>query len=161
MLIPELCWKIHSRVFRKGVFALAGLIWIVWAGFLPVDSVQAEEKSQVVRQNHSLHSSFQDFAHSRIKLLNRNYLHTPDNMDLKPQGSCFVASYSRVEQDSIQIAVKETGSRETRFIGILSYTESVYESKKHCGREEVKGPFNPVSRRRITEIFRYAGQSWQ
>ncbi|MFW5730381.1 MAG: hypothetical protein ACOCPN_01100 [Desulfonatronovibrionaceae bacterium] len=142
------------------VFLLC-LTWIAAAGTMRADSLMAQEDSQLVDQGHALHSSFQDFAHARIKLLNRNYLHTPDNLDLMSRGGCFVASYSRVDQGSIHTVVKKTGSLKTRYIGVLCYTESVYESTEQCDREEVKGPFSPVTRRRITEIFRYADQSWR
>ena len=122
---------------------------------------KAHNISEVLSVDHHLHASFNDFALFRIQTVNSNYNGTPDKVLLKPRGSQFVARYQIADPETVFIQVKKTDSSLTPFIGVLQYTESVYESNGGCRVSVVEGPFLPVLYRNITEIFRYVDNGWQ
>lgn len=122
---------------------------------------QGSLASVVLGKDHALHVQFQDFAASRIVILNRNYLHRLDNVYIEAGNPHFTGRYLSVDPSTISIEVKPTGSRLTPYIGVLRYTESTYESKGPCRISASEGPFYPVSHRQVTEIFRYNQNRWQ
>jgi hypothetical protein len=134
---------------------------IILFATIPQLTAHAENSSTILEDGHTLHASFLDFSFSRINVINKNYIHTPENIFIEPVDALFVARYRRVEPASISVEVRQTGSARTPFIGVLKYTESVYESNGGCRIGVVEGPFNPVRHRRVTEIFRYVQNRWQ
>ncbi len=143
----------------KSFFCLFFLIAVFMV--MPHGSTRAGNLSVVLDDSHVLHASFLEFSFSRINIINRNYIHTPENIFIEPVDALFVARYKKVEPSSISIEVKNTGSSMTPFIGILKYTESVYESNGGCRIGVIDGPFSPVRHRRVTEIFRYVQNRWE
>ncbi len=123
--------------------------------------VYAQNTSEVLSGNHHLHASFNDFALTRIEIINTNYNGTPDNVLIKSRDSHFVASYQVTDPATVFVEVKQTDSNLTPFIGVLQYTESIYESNGSCMSSVADGPFLPVLHRKITEIFRYVDNQWQ
>lgn len=122
---------------------------------------EAQDTSMILGKDHVLHENFHDFAFSRVQLINSNYMHTPENMSVRPLGSRYVARYQSADPSSITVQVKKTDSVQTPFIGVLRYIESVHESRGQCRVSVLDGPFHPVEQRRITEIFRYVQNKWQ
>lgn len=122
---------------------------------------EAQDASMVLGKDHVLHENFHDFAYTRIQMINSNYMHTPENMLVEPLGSRYVARYQSVDPSTITVQVKKTDSGRTPFIGVMRYIESVHESSGQCRVSVLDGPFRPVQRRRITEIFRYVQNGWQ
>ncbi|MFP4083676.1 MAG: hypothetical protein ACLFP9_00275 [Desulfonatronovibrio sp.] len=115
----------------------------------------------ILGKDHVLHENFHDFAFSRVEMINSSYMHTPENMLVEPAGSGYVARYRSIDPLSITIEVKKTDSGQTPFIGVLRYIESLHENMGQCRVSVLDGPFRPVQKRRITEIFRYVQDSWQ
>ncbi len=122
---------------------------------------QARNASIVLEKDHALHAQFLDFSFSRIQILNRNFMHNPDNIFVEPRDPFFVARYHKVEPASVTVEVKKTNSGMTPYIGVLRYTEIIYESNGGCSISVVEGPFSPVHYRKVTEIFRYVQNRWQ
>ncbi|MFN2343641.1 MAG: hypothetical protein ABR542_09810, partial [Desulfonatronovibrio sp.] len=86
----------------------------------------------LLEKDHSLHLNFHNFALSRIKIINRNFLHTPENVFIEDNGSAYVGRYHEVDPASVVIEVKQIDSSSAPFIGIMQYIESVFESNGHC-----------------------------
>lgn len=122
---------------------------------------RAQEVSVLLEKDHSLHSSFHSFALSRIHTINRNFLHTPENIFIEGNGSAYVGRYHEVDLSSVVVEVKQVNSSTAPFIGIMQYIESVFESNGQCNISAAEGPFNPVRHRKVTEIFRYVQNRWQ
>lgn len=123
--------------------------------------VYSQDASIILDKDHTLYANFLDFAFSRVQLLNRNFLNTSDNILIESKDTLCVAIYQKVDPSSVIIEVKKVDSRQTPFIGVLRYTESVYESNGACHANLVNGPFVPVRHRKVTEIFRYVQNRWQ
>ncbi|WP_150112212.1 hypothetical protein [Desulfonatronovibrio hydrogenovorans] len=122
---------------------------------------RTQEVSAVLAKDHSLHSHFLDFAHIRIRTINRSFVHTPENIFIEARDALFVGRYLKVDPSTITVEVKPTNSGMTPFIGIMQYIESTYESHGPCQVTASQGPFSPVRYRKITEIFRYVQNSWE
>ena len=143
----------------KKTFCLLFLITIFLAAHHR--DARAGDSPNVLGIDHALHASFLDFAFSRIQILNRNYMHTPENILIEPNQALFIARYHKTDPSSVTIEVKQINSGLTPFIGILRYVETVYESNGACPASVVDGPFSPVHHRKVTEIFRYVQNRWQ
>ena len=130
-------------------------------GLPPGDSrAQDPPVPAVLQRDHALHSHFEAFALSRIGLLNRNYIHTQDNIHVEAGNPHFTARYCSVDPSTIAVEVKMTGSSVTPYVGVLRYIESTYESSGPCAASASKGPFSPVRNRQVTEIFRFSRNDW-
>lgn len=151
-------FQIERTVMKKNIFFL--LLTMFFLVFYHSES-RAQEVSVLLEKDHSLHSNFHNFALSRIKTINRNFMHTQDNIFIEANGNAYVGRYHEVDPSSVVIEVKQINSSTAPFIGIMQYIESVFESKGPCNISVSRGPFNPVKRRKITEIFRYVQDRWQ
>ena len=143
---------------KKSIFFL--LLTTLFFGFSPLEC-QAQEGAILLEKDHSLHSNFHKFALSRINTINRNFLHTPENMFIEGNGSVYVGRYHKVDHSSVVVEVKQINSNTAPFIGVIQYVESVFESNGQCNISAAEGPFNPVRHRKVTEIFRYVQNRWQ
>jgi hypothetical protein len=58
------------------------------------------------------------------------------------------------------ITVKRTDSRETPFIGILTYFERTLRCIGKTKEEALRGPFNQAETNQVSEIFRFTKGKW-
>lgn len=72
----------------------------------------------------------------------------------------FLARFSRLDSASRELEVKATGTPGCPFVGVLKYLEHHYESHGDTPEQATAGPFRRVKTVRVTEIFRYAGDTW-
>lgn len=150
----------REPLMKKGIVIL--VLSLLCIGILCTNAAgQGPSASAALGADHALYVKFQDFAASRIVILNRSYLHRPDNVHIEAGNPHFTGRYSSVDPATVSIEVKMTGSRLTPYIGVLHYIESTYESKGPCRMTASRGPFYTVSQRKVTEIFRYAQNQWQ
>ena len=112
-------------------------------------------------QEHYLHIHFNDFAESRVDMLNRNYAGTRESPRLENTENGLVGKYSRAKKDSLEVQVRRTQSELSPFIGVMKYTEVRYESNGECRESITSGTFERVRARSVTEIFRLVQDEWQ
>ena len=58
------------------------------------------------------------------------------------------------------LKVKKTESKETPYIGILSYHKKTFRSTAKTKKAALKGPFEDLGTGSVSEIFRYSGGKW-
>jgi len=58
------------------------------------------------------------------------------------------------------IIVKKTDSKETPFVGILTYFEKTMRCVGKTKEEALKGPFQPSDSKQVSEIFRFTKGKW-
>ncbi|MCS6925224.1 MAG: hypothetical protein NZ578_04900, partial [Candidatus Binatia bacterium] len=58
------------------------------------------------------------------------------------------------------ITVKKTSSKDTPFVGILTYYQQVMRSVGKTREEALKGPFQQAGTSQVSEIFRYTKGKW-
>jgi hypothetical protein len=56
--------------------------------------------------------------------------------------------------------VKKTDSKETPFVGILTYFEKTMRCVGKTKEEALKGPFQPSDSKQVSEIFRFTKGKW-
>ena len=56
--------------------------------------------------------------------------------------------------------VKKTESKETPYIGILSYSKKTFRSTAKTKKAALKGPFEDLGTGSVSEIFRYSEGKW-
>ncbi len=115
----------------------------------------------VLDSGHALHASFLEFAYSRIQVINRSFMHTPDKMQVENTEALYTARYQKIDPSTVVIEVKKVNSVHSPFIGVLQYVESIYEGNGQCSLSVVQGPFTAVHHRKVTEIFRFFHNRWQ
>jgi len=124
-------------------------------------NASSQEVSMLLGKDHALHASFLDFAYSRIQVLNRSFINAADKILIESRDDLCVARYQKIDPSTVNIEVKKVNSNLTPFIGVLNYTESIYENNGSCQASLANGPFIPVRHRKVTEIFRYVQNRWQ
>jgi len=150
---------VRELPMKRGITVLI-LVLVLFLG-IPCSYAGSQEGTTVLGKDHTLYVQFQDFAASRILTLNRNFLHRPDNVSITVGNPHFTGRYFSIDPSTTTIEVKLTGSRLTPYIGVLTYIESIYECRGPSRISASKGPFYPVSHRKVTEIFRYNHNRWQ
>ena len=111
--------------------------------------------------DHYLHSHFNEFAQSRVDMLNRNYAGTRGSPLLEHTENGVVGKYSKAKKDSLEVHVRRTQSELSPYIGVMKYTEVRYESNGECPESVTSEPFEMVRARSVTEIFRLVQDEWQ
>lgn len=106
------------------------------------------------------HRRFKAFAGDWLAKVGRNLKHSRERMavDSGPQG--FVARFTRVAEDTLQLQVKASSSPGCDFVGVMRYEEHHFESRGGSYSEATGGPFSRSRRMRITEIFRFVAGRW-
>lgn len=59
------------------------------------------------------------------------------------------------------ITVKKTSSKDTPFVGILTYFEKTLQCTGKTREEAVRGPFQQVDTSQVAEIFRFTKGQWK
>jgi len=59
------------------------------------------------------------------------------------------------------IIVKKTDSKDTPFVGILTYYEKTMRCTGKTKEEALQGPFQPASSLQVSEIFRFTKGKWE
>lgn len=136
------------------------VLFIVFFTF-PHGKASSQDVSMLLGKDHDLHASFLDFAYSRIQVLNRNFVNSADKILIESRDDLCVARYQQIDPSTVNIEVKKVSSNLTPFIGVLIYTESIFENNGSCQASLADGPFMPVRHRKVTEIFRYVQSRWQ
>jgi hypothetical protein len=58
------------------------------------------------------------------------------------------------------ITIKKTESKDTPFVGILTYYEKTMRCTGKTKEEAIQGPFEPVGQQQVSEIFRFTKGKW-
>lgn len=103
---------------------------------------------------------FESFAKNWVQRVQRNLRNRASKMQLRHDAGEWVASYTEVQDASLETKVKPSSSRVCPYIGVLRYHEYHYEARGASEDAVRNGPFTPVKRVRVTEIFRYDTGRW-
>jgi hypothetical protein len=58
------------------------------------------------------------------------------------------------------ITIKKTESKDTPFVGILTYYEKTMRCSGKTKEEAIQGPFEPAGQQQVSEIFRFTKGKW-
>jgi hypothetical protein len=112
-----------------------------------------------VTQDHAL-ASFETFTIEWMtKLAQTEEFQRTQRMQVSQASEGFTAEYIGYLPHRY-ITVKKTASKETPFVGILTYYEKVLRCVGKTQEEATKGPFNQTDVRQVSEIFRFTKGKW-
>lgn len=74
-------------------------------------------------------SDFKKFTVEKVKQFNRNLKHARSRMEITRQSDgLYRARYHQIDDSTLGVKVSRSQSRSIPFVGVLSYTEQVYEA---------------------------------
>lgn len=79
--------------------------------------------------------------------------------DVRQVGKDFVASYVEVDESTISTELRPGASGQ--YVGFVRYKENVYECRGASRQAALTAACQQVKARRINELIRYDGSSWQ
>ncbi|GAB7080265.1 hypothetical protein JCM14635_19380 [Megalodesulfovibrio paquesii] len=110
----------------------------------------------------SAHDSFRQFCTMFVKKVESSYdKGTLSNIKVEKRGLKYVAQYMAVDQDSVQLLVKTSGYDHTPFVGVLQYSEQLFEAEGDSAQAAKAGAFKLINSVKVRELFRYANKKWQ
>lgn len=104
---------------------------------------------------------FTSFTRQWMVKLSRNLLGGPARIAVTQDGGGYVARFSEVDQNTLELEVKATDSPSCPFVGILKYFETSYEARGDSPEAAKGGTFAQVRKVRFTELFRHSGKRWE
>ncbi|MEA3386479.1 MAG: hypothetical protein U9Q89_08580 [Thermodesulfobacteriota bacterium] len=103
--------------------------------------------------------SFEQFVNVWMSKLDRIGRMNIRGIDIIPQDQGFVGRYVCYGPDC-EFTIKETGSAETPFVGLLHYSEKHFLKKGETRRKTFQSPGMLTKKIRVTEIFRFTRGKW-
>jgi hypothetical protein len=109
----------------------------------------------------AMNDSFQKFAKTKVRNLNRNHKFSRSRMQVKKQrNGLYCARFHKIDDSSLKFKVRRSKSKSVPYVGILSYQEKVFEALGSTPEECKKGKFNAVSVIPNKHIFSYKKGAW-
>ena len=142
------------------------LLAVVFFFCLPMiftDSVSAstQESASQDKKLAEKYADFENFAHSKVKQLNRNHKFSRSRMLVTKQADgTYLARYHQIDDSSLKVKVMRSKSNSIPFVGIISYKEQVLESSARAPEEFEKKQFAVVKIIPNRHIFSYNKGTW-
>ena len=127
------------------------------------DSVSAstQESANQDKKLAEKYADFENFAHSKVKQLNRNHKFSRSRMQVTKQADgTYLARYHQIDDSSLKVKVMRSKSNSIPFVGIISYKEQVMESSARAPEEFEKKQFAVVKIIPNRHIFSYNKGAW-
>ena len=103
--------------------------------------------------------SFEQFVNVWMSKLDRIGKMNILGIDVMPRDQGFVGRYVCYGPEC-EFSIKETGSPETPFVGILRYSEKHFLKKGETRQKTFQSPGMLTKKIRVTEIFRFTRGKW-
>ncbi|MGK2906873.1 MAG: hypothetical protein ACSLFH_11075, partial [Desulfuromonadales bacterium] len=87
-------------------------------------------------------SDFENFAKTKVQQLNRNHRFSRSRMQItkQPDGT-YRALYHQIDDSTLSVKVRRSQSKSIPFVGVISYTEQVFESSAGAPEQFDKNSF--------------------
>ncbi|MEG6502241.1 MULTISPECIES: translation initiation factor 2 [unclassified Desulfovibrio] len=89
----------------------------------------------------------------------RTVVPSKSKKDVRQDGKDFVASYVEVDEGSVATELRPGASGQ--YVGFVRYKENVFECRGASRQAALSAACQQVKARRINELIRYDGKSWQ
>jgi len=128
-----------------------------------MDSVSASTQNSATpdKKLAEKHVDFKNFAHSKVKQLNRNHKFSRSRMLVTKQADgTYLARYHQIDDSSLKVKVMRSKSNTIPFVGIISYKEQILESSATTPKAFNDSQFAVVKIIPNRHIFSYNKGSW-
>lgn len=98
-------------------------------------------------------------GHRLVAQAGRTVVPSKSKKDVQQVGKDFVASYVEVDESSISTELRPGASGQ--YVGFVRYKENVFECRGATRQAALTAACQQVKARRINELIRYDGKSWQ
>jgi len=107
------------------------------------------------------YADFENFAHSKVKQLNRNHKFSRTRMLVTKQADgTYLARYHQIDDASLKVKVMRSKSNSIPFVGIISYKEQVLECCAENPKKFNDSQFAVVKIIPNRHIFSYKKGTW-
>ena len=138
---------VHAHFFIACLFILGFAEAGLWAADNPLAIDPAEEKAR---------ASFDAFTIDWMRKMGEteDMKRTVEEVD-----DSFIARYVKYLPTRYTV-IKKTKSKETPFVGILTYYVRTFHSAGKTRDDALSGPFTELHTKQVSEIFRYTRGRW-
>jgi hypothetical protein len=142
-------------MFRSAIPPLCFVVFFVFTA-LP-SAAPASDPSPTVPAH--IEERFAAFANTWVESCQRSYTHNAKKKDVCTEQGSVIVRYTAIEPTSVSWRIRATSSKDSPYVGILTYHRNDMESR---GRSEAEAKDFIVTRAvKVTEIFRYSKGTWQ
>jgi hypothetical protein len=104
---------------------------------------------------------FAAFARKWVEGCQRSFVNSSCKREVTKDGGGVVVRYTAIDESSIGWRLKATSSKDSPYVGILTYHRMDLESRGKSKTEAEAKPFVVTKAVKVTEIFRYSKGNWQ
>lgn len=123
---------------------------------VPIEAPPPPVLTESERAEEAVRASFGAFT---AKWMNKRAKVQETYRKVKKHKMGFSAEYAEA-LPTHYVKIKKTQSKETPYIGILSYYKKTFRSTAKTKKDALKGPFEDLGTGSVSEIFRYTGGKW-
>lgn len=125
-------------------------------------AASAEKKQPVVKgakTEAQIAAELDSVGRKLVAQAGRTVVPSKSKKDVQQVGKDFVASYVEVDESSISTELRPGASGQ--YVGFVRYKENVFECRGATRQAAMTAACQQVKARRINELIRYDGKSWQ
>ena len=125
-------------------------------------AASAEKKQPVAKGGKTeaqIAAELDSVGHKLVAQAGRTVVPSKSKKDVQQVGKDFVASYVEVDESTITTELRPGASGQ--YVGFVRYKENVYECRGATRQAALTAACQQVKARRINELIRYDGKSWQ
>ena len=125
-------------------------------------AASAEKKQPVAKgakTEAQIAAELDSVGHKLVAQAGRTVVPSKSKKDVQQVGKDYVASYVEVDESTITTELRPGASGQ--YVGFVRYKENVYECRGATRQAALTAACQQVKARRINELIRYDGKSWQ
>jgi hypothetical protein len=104
---------------------------------------------------------FSEFARGWVDTCRRNFPANVSRREVRNEEGGVVIRFTCIDDGSVNWRIKPTSSKDTPYVGILTYHRTNLESRGRSRAEAESNGFSATRVVKVTEIFRYSKGAWQ
>lgn len=120
-----------------------------------VDVTNLSEQEQFV------YEQLRTFAHGHISKCNVQIIPNKNSPKIEKRNNMYVASYVEFDPGSLSMEIISTPHRKYQYLAKIKYRENLYQCMAETEQSALKGKYNLVSKRFITEVPKYQQGKWK
>jgi hypothetical protein len=144
-------------MFRSAIPSLCLLVFCVFTA-LP-SAAPASDPAPTVPAH--IEERFAAFASTWVESCQRSYTHNAKKRDVCTEQGSVIVRYTAIDPGSVSWRIRATSSKDSPFVGILTYHRNDMESRGQNRSEAEARDFIVTRAVKVTEIFRYSKGAWQ